>query len=1231
MIQKSNKPKRQPGFDLPKSRDKKNPIQKGARRNPLQNGLQMDEGGFKQFLEAVPDGLVIVNAQGKIQFVNKQVEGMFGYQPEEMLGKPIELLIPERFTRHKEYREGYLNNLHSRPMKSGLLLFAARKDGTEFEADISLSPFEIEEETYIVAAIRDVTLQRLSEKQLKQSLNRYQQTLDNMLEGCQIIDFDWRYIYVNDVAASQGHRKPHELLMRTMMEAYPGIENTEMFTVLKHCMEERVSHQIENKFENPDGSIGWFELSIRPVAEGIFILSMDITERKQAEAAQLESGAQFRTLFEASPDAIVLIDPHNNWTILDCNTAACRMNGYTRDELIGQSIDLLNLEPAFGTERAEYLEQIQQAGVLHMEAFHRRKDGSVFPIEVATSLIMLGGRDIVLGIDRDITERRQAEALLVKSEKRFRALVEKSMEEVSMIDANGNLLFESPTTRRPLGYPPGSFSGHNLFELFHPDDKAGAIKLLEQVLGQSGSHREALFRLRHQDGSWRWMEGIVTNMLDEPAVQAVVVNYRDVTERKQAEEELFQSEERYRTLFEDSPISLWEEDFSAVKQQIEVLQQQGITDFQTYFSSHPEVVTECAALVRVVDVNKAALKLYQAQSKQDLLLNLAEVLDPETLKHFQEELVGLAEGRTQYNWEGPEKTLTGERIDVRVIWVVAPGHEENLSKVIVSIMDITERKQAEQALRQSDKRFRSLFENTPVSIWEEDFSQVKTYLEGLKDVYGTDLETYLTDHPDSVSMCVGLVKIIDVNRASMELHGARDKTELLENLTKTFTPESYHAFRKELVAIGKGELHLQMDEVVQTLGGLRRDVTVNWAVVPGYEKSLSRVLVSLIDITERKQAEEEIRTRTDELQTLYELSRALAHADDLDQVLDLVNHRTVESVHITFARIALLEGDEFVMRSAYPIRILDHDLLIGSRQSISRMPYCQRILEQDEPIILRTSSQEVSGEERAALLLDFAQTICLIPLRVHDSASNSTHILGLLMVGEARQDEREPFTAEKIRLARSIGDQAAIAIDNTRLFNNLQRSNIDLSLAYDATIAGWSAALDLRDKETEGHTQRVTEMTFRLAKRMGLSEQELVHVRRGALLHDIGKMGVPDRILLKPDKLTDEEWEVMRMHPTYAHQMLEPITYLGPALDIPYCHHEKWDGTGYPRGLRAEQIPLAARIFCIVDVYDALTSDRPYRKGWSREKTLEHIRELSGTHFEPKVVDVFLRMVEQKD
>ena len=210
----------------------------------------------------------------------------------------------------------------------------------------------------------------------------------------------------------------------------------------------------------------------------------------------------------------------------------------------------------------------------------------------------------------------------------------------------------------------------------------------------------------------------------------------------------------------------------------------------------------------------------------------------------------------------------------------------------------------------------------------------------------------------------------------------------------------------------------------------------------------------------------------------------------------------------------------------------------------------------------------------------------------------------------------------------TLAGQTAIAIDNASLFTNLQQANVELHLAYDNTLEGWARALELRDMETEGHSRRVTEMTVRLARMMGIGDAELIQIRRGALLHDIGKMGIPDSVLFKADKLTSEEWDIMRRHPVYAYEMLSTIAYLRPALDIPYCHHEKWDGTGYPRGFKGEEIPLSARIFAIVDVWDALTYDRPYRKAWSHKKALDYICEQAGEHFDPQVVEAFLKLIE---
>jgi putative nucleotidyltransferase with HDIG domain len=225
---------------------------------------------------------------------------------------------------------------------------------------------------------------------------------------------------------------------------------------------------------------------------------------------------------------------------------------------------------------------------------------------------------------------------------------------------------------------------------------------------------------------------------------------------------------------------------------------------------------------------------------------------------------------------------------------------------------------------------------------------------------------------------------------------------------------------------------------------------------------------------------------------------------------------------------------------------------------------------------------------------------------------------------------RSPLNPDKEweNFLNTLTSETAIAVDNALLFRDLEKSNLDLEVAYETTLEGWARTLELRDRETQGHSQRVLDLTLRLARKMGFPDEEIIHVQRGALLHDIGKMGVPDNVLLKEGPLNEEEWEIMHKHPVYAYEMLSTIPFLRKAIDIPYCHHEKWDGSGYPRGLKGEEIPLAARIFAVVDVWDALRSDRPYRPAWTEEKALAYIKEQSGKQFDPAVVEAFLEILQ---
>jgi putative nucleotidyltransferase with HDIG domain len=276
----------------------------------------------------------------------------------------------------------------------------------------------------------------------------------------------------------------------------------------------------------------------------------------------------------------------------------------------------------------------------------------------------------------------------------------------------------------------------------------------------------------------------------------------------------------------------------------------------------------------------------------------------------------------------------------------------------------------------------------------------------------------------------------------------------------------------------------------------------------------------------------------------------------------------------------------------------------------------RRVVESGETVLTTNAQEDPRFGEQFSVAVYHLLSILCAPLKIKDD------LIGVIYVDN--RAHTGIFGTDELGIISAFANQAAVAIDNARLFDDLQESNAELEIAYQATLEGWVRALDMRDRETEGHTQRVTTLTRRLAQTMGVDDNALLHITRGALLHDIGKMAIPDGILLKPGSLTTDERTLIQKHPDYAHEMLSPIKFLLPALDIPYCHHEKWDGSGYPRGLKGEEIPFAARIFSVVDVWDALVSDRPYRKGLKPGDVKKNIRESSGTHFDPHVVDAFL-------
>lgn len=436
-----------------------------------------------------------------------------------------------------------------------------------------------------------------------------------------------------------------------------------------------------------------------------------------------------------------------------------------------------------------------------------------------------------------------------------------------------------------------------------------------------------------------------------------------------------------------------------------------------------------------------------------------------------------------------------------------------------------------------------------------------------------------------------------LNRTMMEAYPGIEKTELFSILQRCMTERVPHMMENKFE---------------------NPDGTTGW-----FELSIEPVPEGLfilsIDETGRKLAELQTQKQLARLNALRKIDLAVLSSFDLGITLTVSVDQIMEQLDVDAVDVMLL--DSYTNTLSYAAgRGFRSNALEHTKQRMGE-GYASRVVMEQRTIYIPSLEEPHGSKRMSSLESEGFVTYIGTPLIVKG------RVKGVLEIYN-----RSPFQVrqEWLDFLDALAGQVAIAVDNATLFKDLQRSKSELMLAYEATLEGWSAALDLRDHETEGHTRRVTLMTMELAEQMGLREAELLNIRRGSLLHDIGKMGIPDHILLKPDKLTDEEWEHMRMHAVYAYNLLSNITYLRDALDIPYCHHERWNGTGYPRGLKGEEIPLPARIFAVADVYDALTSDRPYRKGWSHERALEYIRQQSGNYFDPKVVDVFLEMAKEQ-
>ncbi len=795
-------------------------------------------------------------------------------------------------------------------------------------------------------------------------------------------------------------------------------------------------------------------------------------------------------------------------------------------------------------------------------------------------------------------------------EENFRTILNSALEGFYLLNMEGQILDANDSYCSMIGYSHDELLNMKIKDIEVVDSEE-VIKKRIQRISEKGSDR---FETKHKrkDGSFIFIEANIRYVKDEQGKLSVFM--RDITERKQAEEAVYTSEALNRAVLNS------------------VLANIAVVD------KHGTIIAINEGWERFAQENGCdpqSLKVSVGANYLEVCERAGVGLDEEAQAVSNGIKAVLAQSQATFKHEYPCDSPTEQR------WFSMQVSHLNRAEggAVIAHFNNTEHRQMEDALQESEQMLHNVLENFPgVVFWKDTQSN---YL-------GCNYSFAAGAGLNSSIEIIGKTDF-DLPWSATEIANYRaDDYEVMQSgKAKLHIVETQHQINDHMIWLDTSKIPLR-DSKGQVIGvmGVSTDITerkqaeaelvvANKELLFQNEEKEKRAAELLLankelafqnEEKEKRAAElvlanEDIVCRLQNIQALHKIDQAVVGSLDLNLTLHVVLEQAKAELHVCAAAILLFNPYS---------QILEFAAGIGFRS---------KAIERSRLRLGEGLGGRAALEERTTSIIDLPENsdqFVRAPLLAGEEFITyfSTPLIVKGQVkGVLEVFHRSPFIPDQdwLDFLEVLAGQTAIAVDSATLLANLQRSNRELFNAYDSTIEGWSHALDLRDKETEGHTQRVTEMTMKLARAAEITEEELVHVRRGALLHDIGKMGVPDYILLKPDKLTDEEWVTMRKHPFFAFELLSPISYLRPALDIPYCHHEKWDGSGYPRGLKGEQIPLATRLFSIIDVWDALRSDRPYRQGWSKEKVIEHIKSLSGTHFEPKAVELFLNMINEDD
>ena len=697
-----------------------------SQKNHHKDVLWAGDEQVKQLIDTSPIAMVVASGiEERVEWVNDKFIELFGYTTEDVpdvehwwhLAYPDETYRVEIKSQWAaKVEQAIRKKSQIEPMEATVRC----KDGSRRYIEFGLSAIG---DKHIVTFV-DLTERKRVEEELRASEAELRTLINAMTDVIFVGNSEGRYLKIVDTSPSLLYKPSKELLGRTLHEVFPKALADFFLNHLRQAINTQKSVNFEYSLPIGDKKL-WFYATVSPLTDDkILMVARDITDRKQAEESLRESEEKYRTIFEESFDGLFITSPSGK--ILDMNRKGVWMFGYDTKEEI-QNLDLAKDVYVNPADRQHILEMVNTQGRAEYEVEVKKKNGEIMITHCSLTAVKdeTGAVSSYRGIIRDITDRKRAEDILRESEEKYRTLIQKIQAAVVVHGADTQILTSNPMAQELLGLTEDQMLGKTSIDpawnfLFEDGTAMPPEKYpVNLVLGSHKPLRNFIAGVHRPDNEndvW-----VLVNadpiFSKEGGITQVIVTFIDITERRQAEEALRKSEQRYHSLFEDSSISIWEEDFSLLKQRLDSLRQEGVKDFAAYFNDRPELLTEYASLIKVVDINKATLKMFEARTKSELLENVVRVIKNDDFGIFREELVKISNGELDFQWEEPNQTLAGNQIYIHFRWTVVPGFEDTLSRVMISIIDITQRKQVEKALRESQWRYREVFDNVLDSLY----------------------------------------------------------------------------------------------------------------------------------------------------------------------------------------------------------------------------------------------------------------------------------------------------------------------------------------------------------------------------------------------------------------------------------------------------------------------------------------------------------------------------------